>query len=341
MNFINFQAWREQTLRDDPGLLDCGETNLYRALAAWRPQLDVADEGHAHRCDLARLWLTRYGFDAALSRNALVCCGVRHALELIFKILAAEGDATIRLPQDIYPVYGELARQAGLAPSTYATLPVPLLPPILPAPAPAPSGLSCGEYLLIANPWKPLGRYLNEKECSHLVRWLEASPSRHLLIDAVYDLAVPFHETTRRLYATGRAVLLHSLSKGWLHPKIFGIALIGENVTHFAPIFRNHPPTQDSLRLAHALMTKAADLPSRIELELNRRSCQWMEAIPDQVRERFAAPVNETEGGYFFPVEITAMDLLQRHRIVGVPASAFGAVNWHGSILTNLSAAFT
>jgi aspartate/methionine/tyrosine aminotransferase len=329
MNFHDFQHWREQALRADPDLRDAGETNVYRALAAWQPPNITEGARTLHRCDLARKWLDRYGYASTLSRSALVCGGVRHALELIFQQLATDGDTGVWLPQDVYPAYGELARAVGLVPRTYATLPSPDLPAVPPR--------TGSEYLLIANPWKPLGRYVSEGEYAHLVNWLEASPSRYVLIDGVYDFAAPFHDVTQRLYATGRAVLLHSVTKGWLWPKTFGIALMGECGPRLERVFRDHSPGTASLLLADRLLSKEVNLPMQIAGELDRRADRWRETLPAAVCEAMLGSGWETPGRYFFPIDMPAMQLMQRHRILGIPASVFGARDWDGSILSSLS----
>jgi len=333
VNFAEFQTWREQSLHAAPGLLDCGETNLYRALASLqlRPE-ESPVSGPVHRCDLARAWLARYGFPVDHSRRALVCRGVRHALSLIFRELAM-GDATLWLPGDVYPVYGELARAAGLEPREFPTLPAPELP------ASAPEDRT--EYLLVANPWKPLGRFLTDVECAALVAWLAASPHRHLLIDAVYDLGAPFHATTLELQQTGRAILLHSVTKGWLWPRSFGVALIGEDHMPFAASFRDEPPTPDQLRLAQILLSTGADCPRRVSDALQCRAQALVARLPNAVSSAcLIDPADLAPGCYLFPVRIPAEMLLREYRLLAIPASAFGAKDWDGSILTSLSPAF-
>ena len=225
MNFGDFQLWREQSLRSNPDLLDCAETNLYHCLASLQPKPSASHKAHSvHRCDLARTWLNRYGFSANDSRHALVCRGVRHALALIFRELVRD-NAALWIPADVYPIYLELASAAGIKPSLFKTLPEPKFPAAKPNDSP--------EYLLIANPWKPLGRFLTNAECAALIGWLDASPRRRLLVDCVYDLSAPFHATTQELQRTGRAILLHSVTKGWLWPKTFGVALIGNEYSQF------------------------------------------------------------------------------------------------------------
>jgi aspartate/methionine/tyrosine aminotransferase len=329
MNYAAFQGWREQRLREDPDLLDCADTQLYRALAALQPG-PAAVTDKVHRCDLARAWLERYGFPSEWSRRALVCRGVRHALGLIFRELGRQG-AALWLPGDVYPVYQELAHAHGLLPRRYDTLPAPALP----AEAPADGG----EYLLIANPWKPLGRFLSEQETSALLDWLEASPRRHLLIDAVYDLGAPFDAGTRRLLASGRAMLLHSVTKGWLWPQTFGIALAGETQHGFEAAFRDDPPTPAQLQLAQRLLAVEADRPRQIAAALAARAARLFARLPIEVAAQAEAAARECPGNYFFPVDLPAPVLAERHRILAVPASAFGA-RWQGSILTCLSPAF-
>jgi aspartate/methionine/tyrosine aminotransferase len=332
VNFAAFQLWREECLRANPDLLDCAETNLYRSLASLQPKPDASDADRSvHRCDLARAWLVRYGFSPKDSRRALVSRGVRHALALIFQELA-RSDATIWIPGDVYPVYLELARAAGIEPRLFTTLPEPKIPVTQPNGSP--------EYLLITNPWKPLGRYLTDKERDALTGWLAASPNRHLLMDCVYDLSTPFHVTTQKLYETGRAILLHSATKGWLWPKTFGVALLGEGHSQFESAFRNDSPAPDQLRLAQQFLSTDANCPSQVIAALQTRAQKMFAMLPDSVRKSLLLDSTYCSPGcYFFPVGIRAEELLRLHRLLAIPSSAFGA-DWDGSILTSLAVVF-
>lgn len=332
MNFSAFQEWREQCLRTDPSLLDCAETNLYRSLASLQPAMEDSDSNApVHRCDIARAWLARYGFPESYSRQALICRGVRHGLALISKEIAQQG-ARLWAPSDVYPVYLELARAAGIEPQLFATLPEPKIP----------RNASNGqlEYLLIANPWKPLGRYLSDDEVVALANWLDASPKRHLLIDCVYDLDTPFHVTTRTLQETGKAILLHSITKGWLLPRTFGVVLTDDSHTQFESAFRNDSPTQEQLRLGRHCLSTDANCPAQVSAALQVRSEKFFGALPDAVRaSALTGASGLAQGCYLFPVGIPAGELLRRHRLLGIPSTAFGA-NWSGSVLTSLGPAF-
>ncbi|MGC4062771.1 MAG: hypothetical protein QM749_18775 [Aquabacterium sp.] len=337
MNFQEFQTWRQTCLQQQPGLLDCGETNLYRALGPWQLQAKENSENTAiYRCDLARAWLSHYGWPEARSRQALVCRGVRHALHLIFQQLASN-EATLWLPGDVYPVYASIASAYGLRPDRYATLPIPALPALTSA------DLGHAEFLLLCNPWKPLGRYLTRSECSHLKQWLQQSSRRFLVLDCVYDLGAPLHETTRELEATGKAIVLHSLTKAWLWPETFGVALVPDQLqSKFEKAFRDDAPSLSQLNMGHTCLLKASDRPREIANVLEKRSTNLKERLPASVlNARITPDADLAHGTYMLAVDIDAQTLLARYGILALPASVYGATDWNGSILTSLSSEFS
>ncbi|MEV7523893.1 aminotransferase class I/II-fold pyridoxal phosphate-dependent enzyme [Streptomyces sp. NPDC091371] len=330
MRFEEFQEFRQRHLSASSPLLDAAETNVYRALAPMRPA-PPTDMRTVHRCDLARAWLRRFELPEEWSGQAMVCRGVRHGLGVVFHWLHAV-QARLWLPRDVYPVYFELARAAGLAPASYPTLPEPALPR-----SPADHR---PEYLLLANPSKPLGRYLSDAECDALISWLSESPRRRLLIDSVYDLGAPFAAGTRRLLDTGRAVLLHSVTKGWLWPRTFGVVLLGPAQAELAEAFRADPPASEQLRLADRLLTEHSDVPRQVVDELAARAERLFERLPDDVLGAIPTASRTCPGNYFFPVEIPAETLQRECGVLAMPVSVFGESSWSGSILTSLADAF-
>ena len=173
-----------------------------------------------------------------------------------------------------------------------------------------------------------------------MANWLDASPHRHLLMDCVYDLSAPFHATTQKLQATGRAILLHSVTKGWLWPKTFGVALIGEGHSQFESAFHNDSPAPDQLRLAQRFLSTDTNCPSRVVTALQSRAPKLFAALPDPVcASLLLDPVCLAPSCYLFPVRIRAEELLRQHNILAIPASVFGA-DLDGSILTSLAGVF-
>ena len=333
MRFDQFQEFRQRQLSASSSLLDAAETNVYRALAPLRPQ-PPADLSTVHRCDLARAWLRRYELPEEWSRRAMVCRGVRHGLGVVFPWLHA-AQARLWLPSDVYPVYFELARAAGLAPASYPTLPAPALPS-----SPADDR---PEYLLLANPSKPLGRYLSDAECDAVISSrLQDSPRRHLLIDSVYDLGAPFrrrHAAPAGHRPCGPAA--HSVTKGWLWPRTFGVVLLGPAQTDLTEAFRSDPPTPAQLRLADRLLTEHSDVPQQVADELAARAERLFERLPDEVLEAIPTPSRTCPGNYFFQVDIPAETLQREHGLLAMPISVFGESHWSGSILTTLADAFS
>ncbi|MFC8197965.1 aminotransferase class I/II-fold pyridoxal phosphate-dependent enzyme [Streptomyces sp. NPDC057298] len=330
MRFDDFQEFRQRELSASSPLLDAAETNVYRALAPMRPE-PPTDVSTVHRCDLARAWLRRFELPEEWSGQAMVCRGVRHGLGVVFQQLRTV-QARLWLPSDVYPVYFELARAAGLTPASYPTLPAPTLPG-----SPADDR---PEYLLLANPSKPLGRYLSDAECAAVMSWLRESPRRRLLIDSVYDLGAPFAAGTRRLLDTGCAVLLHSVTKGWLWPRTFGVVLLGPAQAELADAFRADPPTPAQLSLADQLLTEHCDVPRQVVDELAARAERLFERLPDDVLGAIPTASRTCPGNYFFPVDIPAETLRRECGVLAMPVSVFGESGWSGSILTSLADAF-
>jgi aspartate/methionine/tyrosine aminotransferase len=243
-----------------------------------------------------------------------VSTGVRPLLARLFASFAREGRRLLA-PEDVYPVYLELAGQAGVALSTFPTVPQPSL---------AVLGVSRGrEALLVPEPMVPLGRGLNESEASQIRSWLDEDRERLLLLDCVYTFGERFTKTAETFLAGGRTVLLHSLAKGFLAPDVAGFAIgpaavLGELV---------HDIGDDSLPSAVQLLQDASDLPQRLATEFSRR---W--AALNRTND-LSAPAT----GYFSVVPVAFNELLARGQLT-VPGSVFGSRTGDWSAVTCLLA---
>jgi len=325
MTFAQFQQVRESILRERPKLRDCSATNLYAALARHMPTATLAPAVQVHRCHLATEWGNYFGFPAGGSRRALISSGVRDSLALLFRHYTGIG-ARLWLPSDNYPVYGELGRAAGMDMREFPTLGEPLWPASAPDAVP--------EILLVTNPLKPLGRWLAGDDVSALSAWLADDSRRRVLLDTVYTFENRFHPTTLQLLATGQTILLHSLTKGWLQPRLFGVALVPESdVDDLAPIFRAHPPSQSNLARAHELMVTYNVTPSIIARELEIARSRLAQVVPTEVKSL----ADGDAPGYFFPVAGHWNEILEKQHILGLPATAFGSARMDITILSSLS----
>lgn len=314
MNFAEFQALRSRLLAERPALLDLAETNLYRSLARLVPDSAPPTDGTVHRCHLASQWTALLGLPEEASRRAFVTGGVRDGLDTLFRHLAGK-PCLLWLPEDNYPVYHELATAHGHRPKTFPTLPVAQWPEETP-PVDAEQ-----EWLLVTHPLKPRGRSVDNQDTESLLRWLATDERRRVLLDTVYRLEPRFDDLTLRLLATKQAIVLHSLTKGWLHPRCFGVVLMPErDASVWNPVFREKPPPQSNLATARHLMSRHADLPEKVAQALGAAQQDLFEAIrnlPCEVMEVDPA-------SYFVPVACR-WDALLDQGILGLPASVFGS----------------
>ena len=301
MNFKTYKEVARDILASERGArllrLDC--MNPVKALAAMGPTLPSSLAPASVR-DLEAAWRTRWGLTATEGLVRL-STGVRRLLARLFESLARAGRRLIA-PQDVYPVYLDLAGQAGVGLSTFPTVPRPALPPI---------GVGRGrEALLLPEPLVPLGRGLNESEVAQIGSWLDQDRERLLILDCVYTFGERFTTAAERFLAGGRTILLHSLAKSFLAPDVAGFALGPARVLEELA----HEIGDDARGTAAHLLREASDLPQRLATEFSRR---W-----SALDRTVDLPVPST--GYFSVVPINFDDLLDRGQLA-VPGSIFGS----------------
>jgi aspartate/methionine/tyrosine aminotransferase len=314
---MNFEAYKKVArgiLASEEGTrllrLDC--MNPVKALATMK----AAVPRHLPSASVAELetaWRARWGL-ADAEGTVVSSTGVRPLLAQLFRHFAEVGRRLLA-PQDVYPVYLELAKAAGVELGTFPTVPHPALPPV---------GVHRRrEVLLVPEPLVPLGRGLNDLEATHIRSWLAEDHERLLILDCVYTFSERFTKVAETFLAGGRTVLLHSLAKGFLAPDLAGFAIgpaavVGKLV---------HEAADDARGAAVHLLREASDLPQRLALELSRR---W-----SILNQTFDLPAPET--GYFAVVQASFDTLLARGRLA-VPGSVFGAAGSEWSAVTCLLA---
>jgi hypothetical protein len=234
---------------------------------------------------------------------------------MLARLFASFARAGRRLlaPEDVYPVYLELAGHAGVILSTFPTIPQPSLPEV---------GVNRGrEALLLPEPLVPLGRGLNDSEAMQIQSWLDEDRERLLVLDCVYTFSERFTRAAEALLAGGRTVLLHSLAKGFLSPDVAGFAIgpaaiLGE---------LGHDIGEESLATAVQLLEDASDLPQRLAAEFSRRWAALSHTIGLHV------PAT----GYVSVIPVPFDQLLARGHLT-VPGSVFGSRTGDWSAVTCL-----
>lgn len=325
MNYDHFRAARTEILRETTSVADCAEMNLYGALTPMIAPMPTRSQEKVHRCHLATEWTALFGLPSEMSKRSLISNGVRDSLARIFDYYASQG-ARAWLPSDTYPVFHELASAAKLPVREYPTLPSPSWPTNL-----REDGL---EVMLITNPMKPLGRWLSPEDVAALKLWLGANQRRRLLIDTVYTFSTTFHESTLELIRGGQALLLHSLTKGWLRPRLFGVAVVpSEDLAELAPVFRQAPPPQSSLAEARWLMAKHRTKPEFVGTAIDAANRNLRLKYP-----HVFPPGGGLEAiSYFHPVQKSWAALRAEDGLLGIPATVFGSKREDITILSSLN----
>ena len=182
MNFAAFVAWKAQVKQERPHVVDLSETSIAAAFADLRPSPSASSAtGHVHRCDLARTWCRVRDLQDSLVGRTLVSEGVRHALMTVFRVLGASR-CPVALPSDVYPVYWQIAAEAGVTALSFDTFPRFDVESILSGVAAAGASVA-----LLPAPLKLHGRRWTAKEAATACRWLAERPDRRLILDGVYS----------------------------------------------------------------------------------------------------------------------------------------------------------
>ena len=325
MDYAAYKQFRNELLRERQLLrLDC--MNPAQALAPWSnaiPKQTVKAGG----MQAIAAWSKASGV-ALDSQRSVMGRGVRDLLAAVFSC-ALKGGEELWLPEDVYPVYWELARHAALSPQPFATLPQPNWEFL------SQTG-ECSAALLPV-PLSPLGRLLTDAETDAetdaLVRWLRGSRHRLLILDAVYtyDFSASRSFTDLFLGEYGdQCIVLWSCTKSWLSPGSLGLAAVPHDL---APALQNHivPPSEDDFGRIVATLEAHPDLPRMQQAAFDR---EWQRLAP---HIRKAVPDWQPPAtGYFSVVPIPFAKLLDEHGALSVPASVFGARHDDVSIVTCL-----
>jgi len=305
-----FLAQREALKRSRPGLIDRAELNLYRSLGPLFPAIAPSTHREApYRCHLAERFLAHLELPAEWKARTLVSHGVRRSLRALFGLVKR-----VAIPSDVYPVYLQLAAEAGVQVATYEST--------------QELGLreDC-DAVLICEPSKPWGTALTDQQTDALITW--ARGGKLIIIDSAY--ATPPTKNALRLLETGHAALLCSLSKGWLIPDHGGICIVPEDwMPRARPAFAALPKDEGKLRIAYAALTEVPSRPREVTALLTA-AARELDAWGQQRPELKLAPCV----GYF-AVSARSFEELLALGVLAVPAAVFGSTR-AGCVVTPLS----
>lgn len=309
MNFEQFEAWRSEKKKQ--GWLDLGATNLYQALGG-EPGLEPIDPMEEplakHRCHLGEAFERRLrtGRPEAIS----VCLGVRDALAGLFEHLAKQGRSAA-LPSDVYPRYGQLARQAGLGVEEWS--------------AREARAQGFGEAiaiagsqgaLLVCDPLKPWGGQIEESDGAELEAWAKAGGL--LIIDAAYGLdPSPWR---RRAIEEGWALVIGSISKGWLEPWRAGVCVAPRAEREWIrEAIRSRASQEEAVRVGRMALDRHPERPRLVAEAIQARWARAIEALAAR-----GVQIDPPREGYFLESEKSQSWWASRE-VIAAPASVWGS----------------
>lgn len=315
MNRNEFVAFRNEiTEQRDLLRLDC--MNPFSAMRYTKN--DIAPET-VTQAQAVEMWAERMGMQA-YQAQAIANPGVRDSLKSLFNLYAAQ-KRELWLPQDVYPVYWDTAREAGATIRSFPTLPQPDLSPLTQA---ADTALA-----LITSPVSPLGAPLSDAQTAQFIDWLAASQGRRLILDAVYAYTCGFDRNAHALLETGQCLLAHSLSKAWLERGVFGVLTVPEqDKDDCLAVVR--APLSSSCDAAYTALKHQPDMPLVQQREFDR---EW-ERLAPSIRA-FAPDFKPPVTGYFAAVSVPYERALDHGALV-IPASVFGATRSDVSVVSCL-----
>lgn len=320
MNFKEFLEYKKNMV--SPYLRDFSETNLYAYYANKFVVSGEVGEGHKngniHRCHLVEDWLSYFSLPQDLKKHIGVSNGVRHSLDLLFEFYK---EKKFLLPVDVYPVYLEKANIAAVEYDTFSTLVDGWVDGAI---------QRSGDILLLTDPLKPLGREISSLEWGLIKSWLDADSKRILIIDAVYNLDNSFKKEIMDLYFNNNVIMLHSLSKAWLLPQRFGVALFPQNKDGnvLRELFKNNEKNDMHLKEAYLALNKFKSNPEFIKEDI-------LKLIDNASSELgIALEQNKQNPSYLFYSKLGHNFWLDKG-ILTVPESVFGG-GGSGSIISVL-----
>ncbi|WP_339727403.1 hypothetical protein [uncultured Gimesia sp.] len=300
MNFQEYRAAKETYLKSDPLRLDC--MNTQKALSHLAPPVSATGQESSLQEALS-VWQKVTGFNLN-QLHAIPGIGVRDLLTQLVKQLKQQ-QASFIFPRDVYPVYHQILD--GYPCRTYRTLPDWEFDFLIETP-------DQRQVLLLTQPAVPVGRYLNLQETTSLVHWLAADPSRLLIIDAAYAYE-PDHSIYAQLLRTSQCICLFSLSKPWLMPEQWGIAVGPKE------LLESHLQSQDDITCNWVeVIRQHAALPAQLRSAFLD---EWSRLTP--AIHYFAPHWQPPQAGYYSTVNIPFAQLLREQNVLGVPASVFGS----------------
>lgn len=307
MNYDEFLIYKNELIKKNPQLIDYSNNNLYDFFS-YIQKNEGFIPSNLYRCHMVEDYLKMMNLPDSYKEFVGASNGVRHSLDLLFKELN-----NWIIPSDVYPFYTNSLNVLNKEYKTYKTHGEKNLF----------TDIKNDGVLLVCFPLKPDGRSYSVNEFSAIKNFLKRNPTNLLVIDLVYWCNFNIPKELLELYLNGQTIILHSLSKMFLSPNIFGVALLPQNFLG------------NKLRLKFQLLSK-----NEIKLKEAYKIMQYNLFIPMMVKQWLIKKSNnlgiiydEKSPSYLYFSNKEPSEYLNEGIIV-IPATVFGGTN--GSIISIL-----
>ena len=314
MNYQQFLEYREEMKLQYPNLLDLADSNLYQYFS----KLEISSEisvghknGKVYRCHLVEDYLKAFYLPIEWKSKVGASQGVRQSLTVLFSEL---NDWII--PQDVYPFYADALVKAGKEHKTYQTLIDGNIFTNIP-----------NGTLLVTYPLKPKGMDLNPHEWQALRDYVKKDKNNYIVFDLVYWTKFNFPKEVIEI-PNDQVVILHSLSKMFLIPNHFGVAILPSNSLGqtLREKFKGLQKDEMKLQKAYNALHHFKTLPDLVKIQIQKN-------INFLNTKNILIPKSE-EPTYLFYTKKSHMDWL-KDGVLTIPESVFGGTG-SGSILSVL-----
>lgn len=317
MDFNEYKIYREKKILENNDLIDLGNNNLYEFFSKIKQDLEKSPEYCSfnsmnvkyYRCHTVEAYLKKLGLPDELKKITGASLGIRQSLvEVLFKQYQQ-----LIIPKDVYPFYSDNSNSIYQY-QTYGNFELF-------------SNIPDGE-LLICYPMKPNNRNFSPKEWVNLQSFLKHKTSNRIIFDMVYltDWKIP--QEILELYNTNQVIMLHSLSKTYLIPNCFGIAILPNNddglflYNQFRLINKN----EHKLKIANFYLQN-----SELIHQYNKNIKNQLFISNSILQRKYGYDFGS---GYLLVVNETYISLLAKN-ILAIPGSVFGGTDDY-SIVSSL-----
>lgn len=282
----------------------------------WMRNTTTINPSEASSEEVLSVWRETHK-DTRSKEHMIPTLGVRSSINSIFRYLYSKKPSiTATIPSDIYPVYHRIAEDI-LPFNTYDSMnDFSYWRKLLTS-----SKINKPNVLLVTNPVSPTGKHLSGRYITLLERWV-SHPDRWIIVDAVYN----YTQMLQKELQGPRIFWCSSLSKTYLSPLQGGIIHIEDS----AVIDELQDFVQPPVPNAKTIMINNPLLPAKQQLLFSARWAHLCRKYPDVID-------TIPENGYMTSVKSTHQAVLEKHKIIGVPASVFGNENNKETILTCLN----